>query len=354
MAGGEHAASGAGQPATGDDEPGHGEHAGAAEGDGAKGHGTKAIFAAFFANLGIAILKFIGFVITGSGSMLAEGVHSVADTGNQFLLLLGNRKAQRRPDRDRPFGYGRERFFWAFVVSLVLFTVGALFSIVDGVEKLIHPHEIDNLAVAIGILLGGVLLEGYSFRTAILHSRLIKRQATWWQFIRRAKNPELPVVLLEDLAALAGLTIALIAIVMSQVTGNPDWDAVGTLAIGGLLGVVAIVLSVEMRSLLIGESATPEVQARIAAAIERQPDVHRIIHLRTEHLGPEEILVAAKVEFDPDLSIRELADVINVAEAAVRADVAQATMIFLEPDVFRPGVEDGAVGSREAAPHASS
>ena len=300
-----------------------------------EGHGAKAVIAAFFANLGISIMKFIGFAFTGSGSMLAEAVHSVADTGNEFLLLVGGKKSRRVADADHPFGYGRERYFWAFIVALLLFSVGAVFSIFDGVDKLRAPHKLDSPQWAIGILIGAMVLEAWSFRTGIHEARKIKGDTTWWRFIRTAKNPELPVVLLEDLAALIGLAMALTAVVAATVTDNAKYDALGSLGIGVLLGIVAVVLAVEMRSLLLGEAAHPDVQRRIAEAIERDPHVVRLIHLRTEHLGPDELLVAAKIEFAGDLSIRQLADVVNDVEAAVRQDVPEARVMYLEPDVTR-------------------
>jgi cation diffusion facilitator family transporter len=298
-------------------------------------HGTKAVIAAFFANLGIAIMKFIGFAFTGSGAMLAEAVHSTADTGNQLLLLLGGKKARKTADEEHQFGYGRERYFWAFVVAVMLFSVGALFSIYDGVEKLQHAHELESAEWAVGILLGAIVLEAISFRTGIREARKVKRKTSWWRFIRTAKNPELPVVLLEDLAALFGLIFALCAVVAADVTGDPKYDAIGSLAIGALLGVVAVVLAIEMRSLLLGEAAHPEVQQQIADTIVAQPQVINLIHLRTEHLGPDELLVAAKVEFSPNLTLRELADVVNDVEAAVRREVPEAQVIYLEPDVTR-------------------
>jgi cation diffusion facilitator family transporter len=307
-------------------------------------HGKKAILAAFAANLGIAVMKFIAFVVTGSGAMLAEAVYSVADSGNQGLLLLGNRKSMRTPDAEHPFGYGRERFFWAFVVSMVLFSVGALFSIFDGIEKLRSPHELESPAIAIGVLLGAIVLESFSFRTAIHEGRPLKGSSSWWRFIRLAKNPEIPILLLEDLAALIGLTLALSAVVLADVTGNPDFDAYGTLAIGALLAVVAIILAIEMRSLLIGESASSEVQRRIIGAIEGADNVRSVIHMRTEHLGPEDLLVAAKVEFAPELTIRELADVIDGVERDVRVAVPEARMLFIEPDVLRSGTGGAPVG----------
>ena len=300
-----------------------------------EGHGAKAVIAAFLANLGIAVMKFIGFAFTGSGAMLAEAVHSSADTGNQLLLLLGGKKSRKIADEGHQFGYGRERFFWAFVVAVMLFSVGALFSIYDGIEKLLHPHELESAEWAIAILLGAMGLEGLSFRTAIGEARKVKRNTSWWRFIRTAKNPELPVVLLEDFAALLGLSFALGAVIAADTSGDSKYDAIGSLAIGALLGVVAIVLAIEMRSLLLGEAAHPEVQQQIADTIGNAPRVHNLIHLRTEHLGPDELLVAAKIEFDPDLTLRELAGVVDDVEAAIRRNVPEARLIYLEPDVTR-------------------
>ena len=311
------------------------------------GHGNKAVLAALAANLGIAVMKVVGFVITGSGAMLAEAVHSFADSGNQGLLLLGARKSRRSPDELRPFGYGRERFFWAFVVAVVLFVVGAIVSILDGIEKLLHPHEIESVVVAFGILGGAIVLELFSFRTAIVEARKVKGDVGWWKFIKRSKNPELPVVLLEDAAALIGLVLALAALILADVTGNESWDAIGTLGIGVLLAVVAVVLSIEMRSLLLGESASPEVVDKIKRAITEGPDGHTLIHLRTEHIGPEELLVAAKVEFPEELTMRELASMIDEVEGRVRAAVPEAHIVYLEPDVMRRQPGSGAPAPRE-------
>lgn len=300
-----------------------------------EGHGTKAILAAFFANLGIAIAKFVGFLITQSSSMLAESIHSVADTGNQALLLLGGRRGGREPTALFPFGYGRERYFWSFVVALVLFSLGSLFAIYEGLHKLGSPEPLESPTVAYAILGVAIALESFSLRTAIVESRISKGRLSWPQFIRRAKTPELPVVLLEDLGALAGLVIALGAITVGEVTGNPRWDAYGTLAIGVLLGVIATVLAIEMKGLLIGESADTDMQVLIRTAIESDPDVVGLIHLRTQHLGPEDLLVAGKVEFPPGLSGQALAEAIDRIESAVRAEAPVAKLIYLEPDVAR-------------------
>ena len=296
----------------------------------------RAILAALLANLGIAVAKFVGFAFTMSSAMLAEGVHSLADTGNQLLLLLGGRRSRRDATEQHQFGFGRERFFWAFVVSIVLFTLGSMFAIYEGVEKIIHPHQLESAGWAIAILGFAFLLESFSFRTAIAEARPAKGSGSWLAYIRRSKAPEVPVVLLEDAGALVGLAIALAAIGLDTLTGDARWDGIGTLAIGLLLGVIAAVLCIEMKSLLIGEAADPEDQTAIGDAIRSAASVEKLIHLRTEHIGPEEILVAAKVEFRGDLTMSQLAEVIDAVELDVRAAVPNATRIFLEPDVLRP------------------
>lgn len=297
--------------------------------------GTKAILTAFFANLGIAIAKFIGFLLTRSSSMLAESIHSLADTGNQALLLLGGRSASRAPTATHPFGYGRERYFWAFVVSLVLFSLGSLFALYEGINKLQHPHDIDAPGIAIGILLLAIAFESYALRTAVVAANEIREGASWWQFIRNSKAPELPVILLEDTGAVLGLLMALGAVGMTLVTDNPRWDAAGTISIGVLLGLIAIVLAVEMRSLLLGEAARPADRQRILDTIDASPDAERLIHIRTQHIGPEELLVAAKVAFPPRMTFSEVATAIDTLEAAIREQVPTARVIYIEPDVDR-------------------
>jgi cation diffusion facilitator family transporter len=297
---------------------------------------TKAILAAFGANLLISIAKFIGFSITGATSMLAEAIHSVADTSNQGLLLLGGKRARREATPDHPFGFGRSRYFYSFIVALVLFTLGGLFALFEGYEKLKHPDEIVRPSVAIIILVSAIIAEGYSLRTAVKAARPYKRDLSWWQFIRTARTPELPVVLLEDLGALIGLTLALGGLVTTAITGNPIWDAFGTLAIGALLVIIAIVLVIEMASLLIGEGAIAATVAEIRNAINSSQGVHQIINLRTLHIGPDELLIAAKIEFNPTLSVAQVVETTNRAEAAIRNDVPSARYIYLEPDIHNP------------------
>jgi cation diffusion facilitator family transporter len=296
---------------------------------------TRAILAALAANAGIAVAKFIGFLVTGSSSMLAESVHSVADTSNQGLLLWGQRAARREPDPLHPFGYGRSRYFYSFVVALVLFSLGAVFALYEGYHKISHPEELASPMVAVAILVVAIGLEAFSFRTAMVESRPLKGSGSWWRFIRNSRNPELPVVLLEDTGALVGLVLALGGVGLSVITGNPVWDGIGTMAIGLLLGVIAVVLMVEMHSLLIGEGATGQEDRAIRAALEQTENVDRLIHIRTQYLGPDELMVAAKIALAPRTDLATVAATIDAAEVAVRAAVPAARVIYLEPDLDR-------------------
>jgi cation diffusion facilitator family transporter len=300
-----------------------------------EGTGKKAIMAALAANAGIAAAKFVGFLLTGSSAMLAEAVHSVADTSNQGLLLLGRRRAEQQADRLHQFGYGRDRFFFAFVVALVIFTLGSVFAIYEGIHKISRREPLSSPLVAIGILVVAVGLETFSFITAMAESRELRGDQTWWGFIRNSRNPELPVLLLEDAGALIGLVLALAGIGLAVLTGDAAWDGVGTLAIGILLGVIAIVLIVKMHSLLLGEGATAGEDAAIRAGLVDGTRIDRIIHLRTQYLGPEELLVAAKVGIVAGLDIATIATAIDDAEARVRAAVPTARVIYLEPDLYR-------------------
>jgi cation diffusion facilitator family transporter len=296
----------------------------------------RAIVAAFLANLGIALSKFVAFLFTGAASMLAEAIHSVADTGNQGLLMIGGKRARQPADDEHPFGYANRRYFYAFLVALVLFSAGGCFAIFEGVEKLRDPHEPEGLGWAVAVLLAAFVMESFSLRTAVREGGRMKRSSTSWvRFIRGTKNAEIPVVLLEDFAALVGLAFALTGVILAAVTDEPRWDAAGSLAIGALLVVVAVVLAVEMSSLLLGEAASPHDVAAIRTAMESHDEVLQVIHLRTEHNGPDDIVVAAKLEFRHDLTVRELADIIDEVEVRVRAAVPAAALVFLEPDVYR-------------------
>ncbi|MDQ3576618.1 MAG: cation diffusion facilitator family transporter [Actinomycetota bacterium] len=298
------------------------------------GGSTKAILAALFANAGIAVAKFIGFLITGSSSMLAESVHSVADTSNQGLLLLGQKTAQRAATKSHPFGYGRDRYFYSFVVALILFTLGSVFALYEGIHKVGHPEPLSSAIVAVIILVVAIGLECYSFYTAIVESKKVKGDATWWGFIRQSKTPELPVVLLEDAGALFGLILALAGVSLTVITGDPVWDGIGTICIGVLLGVIAIILIIEMKSLLIGEGSSAPELARIEDELATGKVV-RIIHIRTQYIGPDELLIAAKIEMRPGMVLEEVAAAIDDAEARIRAAVPAARLIYLEPDLYR-------------------
>jgi cation diffusion facilitator family transporter len=301
--------------------------------------GTRAILAALGANLGIAIMKFVAFVLTGSSSMLAESVHSLADSGNQGLLLLGGRRSRRAATPEHPFGFGRERYVYAFIVSIVIFSVGGLFALYEAFHKWQEAQAghgtIDSWAwVPVVVLVGAILMEGYSFRTAIVESNHHRGRRSWVQFIRSAKAPELPVILLEDFAALVGLAFALLGVSLTLVTRNGIWDAIGTGMIGALLVSVAGVLAVEMKSLLLGESATPDHVATIVGAVESVPGIDRVIHQRTVHVGPEEVVVALKFAVARGARAEDIAESINLAEARSREALPDLTLLmYLEPDI---------------------
>ncbi|KQO62359.1 cation diffusion facilitator family transporter [Curtobacterium sp. Leaf261] len=299
--------------------------------------GNKAIFAALGANVGIAIVKFIAAAISGSASMLAEGVHSLADSVNQILLLLGGRKAKRLADEEHPFGYGRERYVYAFVVSIILFSVGGVFSLYEGIEKLEHPHPLENWWLPILVLLISIGLEGFSLRTALKEARPHKGGQSWVQFVRRAKAPELPVVMLEDTAALLGLVFALFGVGLTAITGNGLFDAIGTILIAALLIAVAVILGIETKSLLVGEGASEADVTAIKRAVLDGPEVDSIIHMKTLYLGPEELLVAVKVAVDAERRVGDVAAGIDTLEARVRAAVPIARVIYVEPDVRHDG-----------------
>ncbi|MEU1946819.1 cation diffusion facilitator family transporter [Streptomyces sp. NPDC059474] len=297
--------------------------------------GTKAIVAALGANLAIAAAKFVAFAFSGSSSMLAEGVHSLADSGNQGLLLLGGKKAKREATPEHPFGYGRERYIYGFLVSIVLFTIGGVFALYEGYEKIKHPHDVEHWYWPVGVLVFAIIAEGFSFRTAINESNQIRGKLSWSQFVRRAKAPELPVVLLEDFGALVGLVLALCGVGLALLTGDGVWDGIGTLCIGVLLVLIALVLAAETKSLLLGEAADVTEVTKIREAVVDGETVTGLIHMRTLHLGPEELLVAAKIAVQHDDTAVEVARAIDAAEARIREAVPIARVIYLEPDILR-------------------
>ncbi len=298
--------------------------------------GIKAVIAALIANLGIAIAKFVAYAFTGSSSMLSEAIHSVADSGNQVLLLIGNKRAKKTADERHNFGYGRRRFVYGFVVAIVLFLVGGLFSLYEGWHKWQNPEPLDDWWIAVVVLLVAVGLETYSFRTAIREANKSRGRRSMLQFVRDARQPELPVILLEDAGALSGLLFALVGVGLAVITGDGRFDAMGAMAVGTLLVVIAIFLAIEMTAMLVGESALPEDVAAIRAALESSDGVKRVIHLRTLHVGPDELLVAAKIAVAHSATGVEIADDIDDAEAKLRAAVPTARYVFLEPDIDRP------------------
>lgn len=296
---------------------------------------TKAIFAALAANTGIAITKFIAAGISGSASMFAEAIHSVADTGNQGLLLLGGKRAKRKATPTHPFGYGRSRYIYAFMVSIVLFSVGGMFSILEGIEKLSHPHELEQAWIPLTVLGIAIALESFSLRTALKAAKEERGRTSLFNFVRHAKSPELPVVILEDIAALLGLVFAFVGVGLTVLTHDVIWDAIGTLAIGALLVLVAIVLGIETSSLLVGEGATEKDNSKIASALRGSKGVEDIIHMKTLYLGPDELMVAAKIAVRETDSAREVSNIIDVAEEEIRKAVPTARVIYLEPDILR-------------------
>jgi cation diffusion facilitator family transporter len=320
--------------------------------------GTKAVLAALLANLGIATMKFVAFFLTGASSMLAEGIHSVADSGNQVLLLFGGKRAKREATPEHPFGFGRERYIYSFIVAIVLFSVGGLFALYEAYHKWheVHEGEPNELLdgglwwVAVAVLAGAIVMEGFSFRTAIRESNHTRGDTGWLEFIRRAKAPELPVILLEDFAALIGLVLALFGVGLSVLTDNGYFDVAGTAAIGVLLVGVAVVLGIETKSLLLGESASPEALRRLRTSLEETEGVERVIHMKTLHLGPEELLVAVKIAVARSESAAHVARTIDAAERAMRAVEPSATAIYVEPDIY---VEGHRTDPRPAAPEAA-
>ncbi len=298
--------------------------------------GTKAIVAALLANSGIAVTKFIAFLFSGSSSMLAESVHSLADAGNQGLLILGGKRAKRAATQEHPFGFGRERYVYAFIVAIILFSVGGMFSIYEGIDKLQHPHPLEYPWLPPLVLAIAIVLEVFSLRTAIIESNHVRGKQSWVQFVRRAKQPELPVVLLEDIAALLGLVFAMIGVGLTIITGDSFWDAVGTLAIGALLMLVAIILGIETKSLLVGEGASVEDERAIRDTINAHPDVEALIHMKSLYVGPDELLVGAKVAFGRTRQLTDVANAVDSLETTIRERVPVARIIYIEPDVYRP------------------
>jgi cation diffusion facilitator family transporter len=302
----------------------------------APGGTTKSIVVALGANVGIAIAKFAGYLMTGSSAMLAESLHSLADSINELLLMIGKRQARKSPDTLHQFGYGRSRYFYSFVVALMVFMMGSVFAMYEGYRKLTHPEPLTRPGIALIILAFAALLDGYSLHTARAQSQRLKGSAGWWQFIRNSRVAEPPVILLEDSAALLGLGVAFAGVTLTTATGDPLWDAVSTLAIGVLLGAIAVVLIIETHSLLIGEGATGKQCDTIRSTLQRAEDVDRVVDMRTQYLAPDELLVAAKVVFGHDLELTVAADVIMNVETRVREAVPAVRVVYIQPDVEKP------------------
>lgn len=317
------------------------------------GSGARAVVTALGANVAIAVSKLVAFAFSGSSSMLAEGIHSLADCGNQVLLLIGGRRSRREASEQHPFGYGRERYVFGFLVAVVLFSLGGLFALYEGYEKIRSPHPLENAAWPLGVLGFAVVAEAFSFRTAIHEARQLRGRETWIGFVRHAKAPELPVVLLEDLGALVGLLLAAFGVVLTLLTHDGVWDGVGTLLIGVLLATAAVVLGVETKSLLLGEGATGAQVSRIRAALVDGEVVTSVIHMRTMHLGPDELLVAAKIGVRHDDTAAQVARAIDAAEARVRAALPITAVIYLEPDIRRTAEPASAGGRTDPPPHGS-
>lgn len=296
--------------------------------------GKRAILAALLANVGIAVTKFVAWVFSGSSALLAEGVHSLADSGNQLLLLVGSRKSKRAPDHEHPFGYGRERYVYAFIVAVVLFSVGGLFSIWEGISKIRDPHTLDMWWLPLAVLAVAIVLEGFSLSTAIRESKPQKGKSSWIAFVRRSKSPELPVILLEDFAAIVGLSIAFVGVGLTALTDNTVFDAISTILIGALLICSAVIIGIETKSLLVGEGADADVVKRIQLALADAREIDRIIHMKTLYLGPDEIMVAAKISLPATMTMNEVSFVINLAERRVRQAVPEVGAMYIEPDVW--------------------
>lgn len=303
----------------------------------AHGSGTKSVITALAANLGIAVAKFAGYLLTHSSSMLAEAVHSVADSSNQALLLFAGKRSTKEASEVHQFGYGRVRYVAAFVVSIVLFSLGGLFALYEAWHKFSDPHAITSWHwVPVVVLLAAMVMEGFALRTALKEARASKGDKSWWRYLKDSRSPEIPTIVLEDTGALLGLVFGLFGVSMTLATGDGRWDAIGSGAIGVLLVVIAIFLGREMISMLVGESALPEHQDAIESALLDGEDITRIIHLRTLHLGPDEVLVAAKVAVPGAESAADIAASVDAAEARARAAVPLRLQIVIEAAPFDP------------------
>ena len=293
---------------------------------------VKSIIYALSANLGIAITKTIAAVITGSGAMMAESIHSFADCGNQGLLFLGLRATKKKPNPEHPLGYGKEIYFWSFIVALILFSMGGLFSIYEGIHKISLHEGLKNPMMAIIVLLVSMVLEATSLYGCLTQINKVRHKVSLWTWLKNSRQSELVVVLGEDIAALLGLSFALIAVVVAIITGNPVFDAIGSIGIGVLLIVISIFLAVKVKSLLIGQSADDENSMAIRRILETRPEIDQILNLITIQLGPQ-IMVAVKAKMKKVDSADQLIKNINNCESQLRKEIPAVTWIFFEPDI---------------------
>ncbi len=296
-------------------------------------HDTKHIWQALFTNLFIAIIKGVAAVFTRSGSMLAEAIHSFSDCANQLLLLLGVRSAQKAPDASHPLGYGRSLYFWSFMVALLLFTGGGVFSVYEGIHKISHPEALAHVEIGIAILAASFFLEGFA---TLGNIREIKKRAggtPFFRFVRATKDSDLVVIFGENSAATGGLFVAMVALILSWATGDSRWDGVGSFAVGVLLIAVAIFLSVEVKSLLLGEGASPDIQQALERIAATHPEIRKILRVITVQQGPGEVMVAMKILMDPNLGTNALCQAINAFEQHIQKDRPEIRWSFVEPDV---------------------
>jgi cation diffusion facilitator family transporter len=296
------------------------------------GDSARAVIYALGANFAIAVAKYVAAAITGSGSMLAEAVHSTADCGNQLLLLLGLKRSRREATLDYPLGFGKETYFWSFMVAIMLFSVGGMFSIYEGWHKLRHPEELAYPMLALGVLAFGLVAESFSMWGALREVNKSRGAASLWSWFRTSRNSELVVIMAEDLAALLGLALAFVAVLATWLTGNPAFDALGSIAIGALLVVVAVAVAIQVKAMLIGQGVEPAVRTHMLGWLEEQAAIEKILDLLTLHMGGD-VMVAVKAKMRPEGSVDALVDEINAIEAAFKVRFPQTRWVFFEPDV---------------------
>jgi len=293
------------------------------------------IITAFSANMFIALVKFLVAWITTSSAMLAEAIHSVADTLNQVLLFIGVKKAAKKADELHPFGFSGETYFWSFIVAIFLFTTGAVFSIYEGAEKLRHPEPVVHIEYAFLVLGTAFIAEALSLRTALKKINAERGKTGMVAYLRNSKKAELIVIFLEETAALIGLTIAMVGLLIEHLTGALFFDGLASILIGLLLASTALFVGIETKSLIIGEGADPEMLRRIRLLLLREESITHVIHIRSLHLGAEDILLAVKAEFDTRLNPKQICSLINGIEADIRAHYPQVNKIFIEPDIYK-------------------